>query len=158
VTSGEVDIEREVEDAADYWARQQERSSSDIPLTVLLITQSGQRIVVGVAGGMSDELRPHFGQVIRQAVGEAVSEPIEAFVTISTAWYSTRLDIRPRDDPEAGEVLMVYGSTRQGQRTARAYEMLRFGDEVRLKPMDWKMNDTYSPTYEQIFGREEEQR
>jgi hypothetical protein len=50
---------------------------------------------------------------------------------------------------------MVYGSNRQGQRATRAYEMLRFGQEVRLQPMDWKMAESYSPTFEQILGREE---
>jgi len=146
-----VDIEREVEDAATYWTRQQERSSHDIGLTMLVITDSGERVVIGFAGGMTDELRPVLGKVVRKAV----SAPIAAFVSISTAWCSTRFDVRPRDDPQAGEVLMVYGSNRQGQRASRAYKMLRFGDEVRLQPMDWEMADAYSPTYEQIFEREE---
>jgi len=147
VTSGDVDIEAEVEKAAEYWARQQERSSSDIPLTVLAISQTGQRIIIGFADGMTDAIRPHFGRVVRQAVGER----IEAFVSISTAWYSSRSDIRPSDDPEAGEVLMVYGANRQGQRAFRAYQMLRFGDEVRLRRLDWEMDETYSPTFQQIL-------
>jgi len=142
-----VDIQAEVEHAAQYWASQQERSSSDIPLTVLVITQTGQRVVIGFAGGMSDALRPHFGRVVRKAVGER----IEAFVSISTAWYSHRLDIRPSDDPQAGEVLTVYGANRQGQRAFRAYQMLRFDDEVRLQRLDWEMDETYSPTFQQIL-------
>jgi len=34
VTSGNVDIEAEVEKAAEYWAGQQERSSSDVELAL----------------------------------------------------------------------------------------------------------------------------
>jgi hypothetical protein len=148
-----VDIDTEVEEAAQFWTRQQERSSHDIGLTMLVITDSGERVVIGFTGGMTDDMRPVLGQTVRGIVGA----PIAAFVSISTAWYSTRLDVRPRDDPQAGEVLMVYGSNRQGQRATRAYQMLRFGDEIRLQLMDWKMADTYSPTYEQIFEEDEQE-
>jgi hypothetical protein len=146
-----VDIQAEVEHAAQYWASQQERSSSDVPLSLLVITESGERVVMGFADGMSDELRPQFGRVVREAVGQSVGERIEAFVSISTAWYSHRLDVRPRDDPQAGEVLVVYGANRQGQSAFRAYEMLRFGDEVRLRPLDWEMDEAYPPTFQQIL-------
>jgi hypothetical protein len=29
--------------------------------------------------------------------------------------------------------------------------MLRFGDEVRLQRLDWQMDETYSPTFQQIL-------
>jgi hypothetical protein len=140
-----VDIEAEVEAAAQYWASAQERATDDIGLTVLVITQAGERVVVGIAGGMSDELRPHFGQLVRRAVGQ----PIEAYVAAMTGWASTRLDVRPADDPQAGEVLMVYGADRQGRKASRAYQMLRFGDEIRLVPMDW--SNVEAPTFQQIL-------
>ena len=68
-----VDIQAEVEHAAQYWASQQERSSSDVPLSLLVITESGERVVMGFADGMSDELRPQFGRVVREAVGQSVN-------------------------------------------------------------------------------------
>jgi hypothetical protein len=56
-----VDIEAEVEHAAEYWASAQERATDDIGLTILVLTASGERVVIGFAGGMSDELRPVLG-------------------------------------------------------------------------------------------------
>jgi hypothetical protein len=142
-----VDIEAEVEQAATFWASEQERASDDIGLTVLVITASGERVVIGFPG-MSDELRPVLGKVVRRAVGE----PIEAYVAAMTGWTSTRLDVRPSDDPEHGEVLLVCGGNRQGRQACRAYTMLRFGDEIRLRPLDW--HDVEAATFQQILEEE----
>jgi hypothetical protein len=145
-----VDIEAEVEAAAEYWVSAQERAADDICLTVLAITASGQRIVIGFAGGMSDELRPVLGKVVRKAV----SERIEAYVAAMTGWSSTRLDIQPHDDPERGEVLMVCGGTRQGRQASRSYTMLRFGDEIRLRPLNLQQVEVL--TFQQILEEEGE--
>jgi hypothetical protein len=99
---------------------------------------------------MSDALRPVLGKVVRKAVGQR----IEAYVAAMTGWTSTRLDVRPADDPERGEVLMMSGGNRQGQQACRAYTMLRFGDEIRLRPLN--LQQVEALTFQQILEEEEE--
>jgi hypothetical protein len=145
-----IDIQTEVEEAATYWASEQQRSSHDVPLSVLVITEDGQRVLIGFAGGMSDALRPVLGQAIRAMV----QQPIEAYIAVMVGWTSTRTDVRPMDDPERGEVLVIFGATRQGQSASRAYTMMRFGDEIRLQALEWASAE--SPTFQQILELEEE--
>jgi len=142
-----VDIEREVEQAATYWASAQERASDDIGLTILVFTARGERMVIGFPG-MTDELRPVLGKVVRHMVGER----IDAYIAVMTGWTSTRLDVRPADDPEHGEVLIVQGATRGGGKAHRAYAMARFGDEIRLRLMDWTQMEAL--TFAQILEEE----
>lgn len=140
-----IDIEAEVKQAAEYWTSEQERGSTDIPLNLLVITESGERVIIGFAEGMTDEMRPVFGQTVRRMVGQ----PIDAYVVTMTGWTSTRTDVRPADDPDRGEVLIVQGKTRAGSKAFRTYEMLRFGDEIRLLPLD--LTQMEALTFDQIL-------
>jgi hypothetical protein len=141
----------------------QERASKDIMLMAHVITEAGEHVVIGFPQGMNPGLRSSFGATVRRVVRDAVGDEdhIALLAVVHTAWMSVRRDVAPSEDPAREEILVVYGINRRHERLLRAYALLRFGDEIRLRPLDNIRvlppdESGYSPTFDQVFDNEGE--
>jgi hypothetical protein len=156
-------LEELVDHLTSWCVTEQQRSSQDLMLMAHVVTEGGHHLVIGFPQGMSPTLRASFGAVVRRAVRRAAGARDRAalLAVAHTAWMSTRFDVPPSENPAREEVLVIYGVNRQRERLLHAYKLLRFGDEIRLRPLD-KIRvmppdeSGYSPTFDQVFNDEAE--
>lgn len=121
-------IEKEIAAAASF-AKRHIQNHNELSPTFMAINYSGDRQIVGARWSDSEDRAKQLS-IIKALF---FIDHIIAYTVVSEAWLSSQKDLRPMDDPDRKEVLMILHVNYSGS-YQHTYEFIRQGDTIDFTP------------------------